>query len=1036
MVLLKRNKVELVPPPDRSDFPGDDPDVFYMAATGEIFVDYETYAARISFYNQPIFQDELTGRQNLTFFQAIQSERDETAKLHRRFPEALKSPVLKAVQFIITGRLDNLVDLVFDRFKERYFGGEAVFVDLQGDKYYARVIDVFPARSLTKWHTQRVEKEAEEQGLPFEPPHPSSIVHKLGLNLDRDITEVSEIDDPEDYIYSVNLIDESGQFTGSLMEVRSKQLSRDRLTFSKSILKKYLRECVVRDPAVASPWVVRHGLAIRYGISIAPSQETVAKNNVIKEGKLSKRKKLTDEEQAALTAATQGNQQKKRKMKAEAESTEALSTSIVKQEEKDKKKPIKFPIEDLEVDPVSERELKARIAGEQPRRRDRPPPSTELGMEASILEPLLVSYHFLQAFGKALVLSPFTLDEFEGALKHNTNDPPCTLIAEIFASLINLIARDGGQVKEPEPMAAPAASTRSAVNGKAATNNKKTAIVDDSEEEEEEEIDEEEESGDELDSREPTPAAEAPEEDEVKDGDEDENKKGEQAVEEEGGQRDEAEIEVIQAAASLGKGWEKKILRQEDGRRGWADSLCGILAQRASKDLIPRLVGILSHLSGKEHPDGYIDGTFVAASYYSALERFLILTISDKLTALHFLCDEAVMTKPIKSFFDECELNLTELRKERVDLGRQRKKIAEERAAEDKKREEEAEANGGDGNGAEESAQGDDGVEQGDVEMNEGDSSSRRSSLSKNHRRGGDTATPDVSMSATNAEEEEEDEEIHGSDSERDELESSPEADDTGASESESSEVASSAARRSLGNRQQALREKTLQRKAEEAARQASLAKQREEQKARNAENKRVHAERARWEAEEERITAREQAIDLEFRRYHLAPRLRPLGKDRFHDRYWWFDGIGNQTLHAPGAPDKVQYGTGRLFVQGCSEDDWSIACTDRSLKAMFKRRGEEHGSVILEHNQWAVYDQPEQIEQLISWLRIKGNREAVLKRQLLTFRSYLGPGMQKRLDEMNSNLKEQETRRSGRSKLDLVGPNKYLSYTNTQSRT
>jgi len=35
-----------------------------------------------------------------------------------------------------------------------------------------------------------------------------------------------------------------------------------------------------------------------------------------------------------------------------------------------------------------------------------------------------------------LHLSTFTLDEFEAALRHNTSDPPCTLIAEIHATLI------------------------------------------------------------------------------------------------------------------------------------------------------------------------------------------------------------------------------------------------------------------------------------------------------------------------------------------------------------------------------------------------------------------------------------------------------------------------------------------------------------------------------------------------------------------------------------------------------------------------
>lgn len=68
--------------------------------------------------------------------------------------------------------------------------------------------------------------------------------------------------------------------------------SRDRLTFSKTILRKYIRECVVRDPSVGSPWIVRHLLAQKYGIPISPSEEVIRKNNVIKEGKLLKRKKV------------------------------------------------------------------------------------------------------------------------------------------------------------------------------------------------------------------------------------------------------------------------------------------------------------------------------------------------------------------------------------------------------------------------------------------------------------------------------------------------------------------------------------------------------------------------------------------------------------------------------------------------------------------------------------------------------------------------------------------------------------------------
>lgn len=95
----------MVPPPDPADYMGEDPDVFYMASTGEIFLDYESYAQRLTFYNQPIFQDELTGKLNLTFFQALQSEREEALKLHKRFPESLKGPVLRSVQFGKWGHL-------------------------------------------------------------------------------------------------------------------------------------------------------------------------------------------------------------------------------------------------------------------------------------------------------------------------------------------------------------------------------------------------------------------------------------------------------------------------------------------------------------------------------------------------------------------------------------------------------------------------------------------------------------------------------------------------------------------------------------------------------------------------------------------------------------------------------------------------------------------------------------------------------------------------------------------------------------------
>ena len=95
MPLVKRKPVELFPPPAASG--SEDPDVFYLPATGEVFSDFDTYSNRISFYNQKIFQCELTGRINLTYFEAVKSERKEAIALHKIFPEQLKAPVLRSV---------------------------------------------------------------------------------------------------------------------------------------------------------------------------------------------------------------------------------------------------------------------------------------------------------------------------------------------------------------------------------------------------------------------------------------------------------------------------------------------------------------------------------------------------------------------------------------------------------------------------------------------------------------------------------------------------------------------------------------------------------------------------------------------------------------------------------------------------------------------------------------------------------------------------------------------------------------------------
>lgn len=72
---------------------------FSLLSIHVILIICRSYAARLSFYKLKQFQCEVTGKSGLDYFQALESEQQEARTLHARFPQALKAPVLRAVQW-------------------------------------------------------------------------------------------------------------------------------------------------------------------------------------------------------------------------------------------------------------------------------------------------------------------------------------------------------------------------------------------------------------------------------------------------------------------------------------------------------------------------------------------------------------------------------------------------------------------------------------------------------------------------------------------------------------------------------------------------------------------------------------------------------------------------------------------------------------------------------------------------------------------------------------------------------------------------
>ena len=190
-------------------------------------------------------------------------------------------------------------------------------------------------------------------------------------------------------------------------------------------------------------------------------------------------------------------------------------------------------------------------------------------------------------------------------------------------------------------------------------------------------------------------------------------------------------------------------------------------------------------------------------------------------------------------------------------------------------------------------------------------------------------------------------------------------------------------------------------------------AKERELARARLASQKQALAETRRLDEEVNKCERRLEQIERDFRKLMGAIRVKALGRDRFYNRIWWFDGMGSASLIGNGG--SVQYGTGRIFVQGPSEHD--IEILGRREEDILSRRLEEEGEDgMLGVGEWAVYDELEtvsdiplcragprkadffpQIDAFVAWLNPKGVRELALKNALAKWWQHIAPGIRRR---------------------------------------
>jgi hypothetical protein len=135
-------------------------------------------------------------------------------------------------------------------------------------------------------------------------------------------------------------------------------------------------------------------------------------------------------------------------------------------------------------------------------------------------------------------------------------------------------------------------------------------------------------------------------------------------------------------------------------------------------------------------------------------------------------------------------------------------------------------------------------------------------------------------------------------------------------------------------------------------------AKARNAARAKQAQQKQALAEHRRLDEEVNKLERRLESIEREFRQHVGGVRAKPLGKDRFYNRIWWFDGLGCTAVNNPALG---QYGTGRIFIQGPSEFDSDIL-KRREEDIPARRVEEESEEGILSPGDWAAYSTVEEV--------------------------------------------------------------------------
>jgi ATP-utilising chromatin assembly and remodelling N-terminal/DDT domain/WSTF, HB1, Itc1p, MBD9 motif 1 len=596
---------------------------------------------------QKRFICEITGHSGLSFFDAQKSEAIGSQEVDSSFPEALREPVLRKVQFSTISRIDNLVDKVFDDFRQDFYPGETVTVVLDDGN--------------------RLNGLVREKARFPERRGPDGSVETKAFSR-----------------YFVQLITRSDEEA----LVDDDHIVRDRKAFTKQMLRSFIKNTVTREAWTGAPWLVKPEIAVNYFIdtNVPPQLRYGSK---AAERKASAAAKRGEQDGMHQFWASRGLPELKPALKAPKSKMTPVELTNIKHEQFQEYQralqgnptfvlpkaspasqttldlqqysptngtpyfpplpqlvpksvpppptppPIKYPIEDLEVAPVrngTKRPAIKYMLGSIP-------VDTTTVADTPILMgsvgSLLETWNTLNVYCQVFLLDSFTFDDFVEAMQFSSRQVDCELFNEIHCAVLKKLVNGEDDENGAIQISLP-------------------DLPSDDEDEEDSDVD--------GSSAIPTPTPE-PEEPVKRTTRSSLNK----APAKPATRSPSAAVDVrIHRAAEMfdDYGWIERLRKREFRNGGWQLIMVGLLHQLAGR---PRLQAdcdqILTHLAPLD----------AEPTQQTAWMKYSSMDVNMRVKALQIICMLTLETKAIKAFLEESSAQMTELRKTKIEHQRARK---------------------------------------------------------------------------------------------------------------------------------------------------------------------------------------------------------------------------------------------------------------------------------------------------------------------------------------------------------------------------